>query len=696
MTGINVNTGFSVGSANPIDTRQWLSTVDMKNADVNTMPDPYFAINKEDHFLYIFSKTNPISESTGYFTKYTSDGGMTVWKGSEAERNALPEETKADESIIFYTWDTDSAEYKNVVSKTVGTVENMSEADYQALETKDARTIYTTPGHIRVGEESIVSSSGVENLVYTKMGQFLSNPSGYIRARQTIDNILVIGNSLTGIEYSYTRQSGEEFSESRELGCCHPENQWTAQTYKYIRDHINQNFKMYKCLGKPWEAQENGTRSLSSILDANIYNVSDTVATPAGLVLDDVLDSDINVIIIDLYENIQMTSSDIATVTADFEKLYRELAERCPNATIYQFGGFMHRQDKASAVYRACCNGQNFVTIDGVRYQQPRPQLIYSACYAKTCSQNVANGGFDYNSLLCVEGDTVYDVDGNPWKTVPSNWTSHPGDLGYTNIACLVLHNLFNIQSRNDVVSFIPNTTSTVEKPEYYRPNYSISASSEGAIYNYTSLSVYDTMFDYMQFPAGIMRCACYIWDSRLSGAGSYIPSFVEFHKKISSGYSASEKIIPVNRSSDINAIISRTTGSLYATTFRQLLDDTQSSRFNTYSAAKIDELIGGTPVKLAECIGTTDTTLSNINYKGYKTILLLLCNAIDLLLGYKEIPGYIFNYTLYNTPALRTFTVTLDGYSDYTTTMAFTDGAGNGTIHNNSENCRTYLYGIK
>lgn len=158
MTGINVNTGFEVGSANPIDTRQWLSTAEMKNADVNTMPDPYFAINKEDHFLYIFSKTNPISESTGYFTKYTNDGGMTVWKGSEAERDALPEETKADESIIFYTWDTTGAEYKYVVSKTVGTVENMSEADYQALETKDARTIYTTPGHIRVGENEIVSS----------------------------------------------------------------------------------------------------------------------------------------------------------------------------------------------------------------------------------------------------------------------------------------------------------------------------------------------------------------------------------------------------------------------------------------------------------------------------------------------------------------------------------------------------------
>ena len=180
MTGININAGFEVGSANPIDTRQWLSTADMKNADVNTMPDPYFAINKEDHFLYIFSKANPISESTGYFTKYTNDGGMTVWKGSEAERDALREETKADESIIFYTWDTASAEYKNVVSKTVGTVENMREADYQALETKDARTIYTTETGIRVGENYVATNGfNTSNLNFVCDGDSLTEPDGW-------------------------------------------------------------------------------------------------------------------------------------------------------------------------------------------------------------------------------------------------------------------------------------------------------------------------------------------------------------------------------------------------------------------------------------------------------------------------------------------------------------------------------------
>ena len=212
---ININAGFEVGSQQPLDSRQWLSTSEMKNADVNTMPDPYFAINKEDHFLYIFSKTNSISESTGYFTKYTSDGGMTVWKGSEAERDALPEETKADESIIFYTWDTDSAEYKNVVSKTVGTVENMSEADYQALETKDARTIYTTPGHIRVGEESIVNDEVLSqpmNFSTNLVGKHSIGHRGcYLAPENTLPSFILAKNiGWDGVEFDVAFTSDNE------------------------------------------------------------------------------------------------------------------------------------------------------------------------------------------------------------------------------------------------------------------------------------------------------------------------------------------------------------------------------------------------------------------------------------------------------------------------------------------------------
>lgn len=156
--GISINAGFEFGSAQPVDSRLVLTNNEMLHADTNLFPDPYFAINADDRFLYIYSSNNTYSEVTGYFKKYTSDGGKSQWYGTEEEYQALPVETQSDTSIVFYTWDTASAEYKYVVSKTVGTVENMSEADYQALETKDAGTIYTTPGHIRVGEENIVQN----------------------------------------------------------------------------------------------------------------------------------------------------------------------------------------------------------------------------------------------------------------------------------------------------------------------------------------------------------------------------------------------------------------------------------------------------------------------------------------------------------------------------------------------------------
>ena len=155
--GIKVNAGFDVGSQQPLDSRQWLSTAEMLNTDVNIMPDPYFAINKEDHFLYIFSKTNSTSEATGYFTKYTNDSGMSIWTGSEAERDALPEETKADKSIIFYTWDV-ANDYKYVASKTITAVENMSEADYQALQAKDAGTMYATETGVKIGLAKIATN----------------------------------------------------------------------------------------------------------------------------------------------------------------------------------------------------------------------------------------------------------------------------------------------------------------------------------------------------------------------------------------------------------------------------------------------------------------------------------------------------------------------------------------------------------
>ena len=158
--GIKANAGFELGSSQPIDSRQWLTSAQMLAADENVFPDPYFAINKEDHFLYIYSKSNDPSVTTGYFKKYTSDGGYTQWTGSQADYDALPEATKDDNSIMFFIYDVSGGENNYVVSdQSITSVYSMTESEYQDLETKSASSMYATETGIRVGTNYVATNS---------------------------------------------------------------------------------------------------------------------------------------------------------------------------------------------------------------------------------------------------------------------------------------------------------------------------------------------------------------------------------------------------------------------------------------------------------------------------------------------------------------------------------------------------------
>lgn len=156
--GIKVNAGFDVGSANPIDSRMILTTSEMLNVDINIVPNGQLSVNSEDHFLYIFNPNGTYSETTGYFKKYTSDGGKSQWYGEESEYQALPAETQSDTSIVFYRYGSDSEKNYVVSDHSVKQEVYMSESAYQELETKDSDTIYLTPGHVRKGEDSIVQN----------------------------------------------------------------------------------------------------------------------------------------------------------------------------------------------------------------------------------------------------------------------------------------------------------------------------------------------------------------------------------------------------------------------------------------------------------------------------------------------------------------------------------------------------------
>ena len=515
MTGININAGFTVGSANPIDTRQWLSTAEMKNADVNTMPDPYFAINKEDHFLYIFSKTNTISESTGYFTKYTNDGGMTVWKGSEAERDALPEETKADESIIFYTWDTASAEYKYVVSKTVGTVENMSEADYQALETKDARTIYTTPGHIRVGEESIINDSSkfakkLQKTAYYAQGCVLQNIPGYLLTGGIPRKIVAIGNSLTGIPSQYTLEDGTEVDESREYGATYANKGWTNLVYSWLKNIFDsEDINFYKALVRPWEDGTAGSRSYDLIKNQPAYRVEVERTFNANKTLDEILDKDVDVIFLNAGENIAnvSTSSDIDSLVTDYNNLIEALASKCPNARLYVFGLWWKNEAKSTALINAMTN-------PSILNRLP-VQMMYNVAWSGYIEEAV----YKYSTINHVAGDEYYKLDGSVWGTYTEGASAnHPNDLGYLTRAILAIYNLMWQQGKNQK-RFCPTNTSDLEHPDNYLANF-----------NVASLHTVDTInsaFSLMMLPPGIWNTALYYpyknSASSISYGGQYV-----------------------------------------------------------------------------------------------------------------------------------------------------------------------------
>lgn len=515
MTGININAGFTVGSANPIDTRQWLSTADMKNADVNTMPDPYFAINKEDHFLYIFSKTNTISESTGYFTKYTNDGGMTVWKGSEAERDALPEETRADESIIFYTWDTASAEYKNVVSKTVGTVENMSEADYQALQTKDARTIYTTPGHIRVGEESIVNDSNkftkkLQKTAYYAQGCVLQNIPGYLLTGGIPRKIVAIGNSLTGIPSQYTLEDGTEVDESREYGATYANKGWTNLVYSWLKNIFDsEDINFYKALVRPWEDGTAGSRSYDLIKNQPAYRVDVERTFNANKTLDEILDKDVDVIFLNAGENIAnvSTSSDIASLTTDYNNLIEALAAKCPNARLYVFGLWWKNEAKSTALINAMTN-------PSISNRLP-VQMMYNVAWTGYIEEAV----YKYSTINHVAGDEYYKLDGSVWGTYTEGASAnHPNDLGYLTRAILAIYNLMWQQGKNQK-RFCPTNTSDLEHPNTHLFNFNTATTR--------SVDAINSAFSVMMLPPGIWNTALYYPYKNSTGSISYSGQYV-------------------------------------------------------------------------------------------------------------------------------------------------------------------------
>jgi len=693
---------FSYGGRKPNFERDEFATIALMAAyPESKLPTTFIATVDEDGEIYVYNKNNTVDPVTGKWRLYS---------GATTQVESLPEAKAAFKDKIFqYVGETgtytkgyfyecqqtseDPVTYAWVVSNTQpggSSIFYGTKSEWDALPLSEKQNYdYTAFDEPSPHNKSYTSL--VYNSIYSALGRTLNCPPGYIRSGKPLNKIVVLGNSLTGIEYTYTRQNGEEFTEQRELGCCHSENQWICQTYKYLRQHINPDVKIYSAQCADWERDEHGNRQLSTILDKNIFVASDTVKTPTGGVVEDYLTADTDIVIIDLYENIpafEDTPDNRTAMKNDFIRLYNQIHERCPNATIYQFGGFMHK-----SLINRCLNailhlGNSTLIEGGI------PQMIFSIAYMKLGDQRPTNSGFPHDQLLCVEGDTVYDVDGNPWTEIQPNWTSHPGDLGYTNLAVLVLFNLFNMQCRTNVQNFVPTYDCTPEAPVHYSPNLSCSI-PEAGVWNgtgYQSIDDYNAMFNYAQLPIGCWSCAAFYFKSTGQQA-----SFAEISVYPLTGGACVEKITMLSNDQGGLYYSRANTGDLFNTcTLKSLIDDRNSSRYSTYSSAQIDALLAGNVTVIAKATGTTDATFSDADLGQYREVVLLLNNANNTALAFKSIPGVVFAQSGGIYTSLKTFTAVLEGAaSGYTATLTL-DDVNSGTLHNISSSCISMLLGLK
>lgn len=449
----------------------------------------------------------------------------------------------------------------------------------------------------------------IYNSVYAKLGRSFNNPEGYLRTGKKLNKIVILGNSLTGIEYTYTRQNGEEFSEQRELGCCHSEKQWICSIYRYLKANVNHDIKIYSAQCADWERDTAGNRQLSTVLGKNCYIAQDTVKVPTGGTLEDYLTEDTDIVIIDLYENISVsdTTASRNELRDDFLRLYTQIQTKCPKAKIYQFGGFMHNAIKSRVLNSICCDAKGWFkystsgsTENDYFIINPVPQMVFSPTWMRIVQQAEDTlSGQDYDRLLCVAGDTVYDVDGNAWTTIQNNWTSHPGDLGYQNIAVMMLYALYNAQCKNDIVNFVARYNSTPNAPVQYDLNFSVSADKMKETSfkpnGYTSISDYNDLLDYAMFPCGKWRAAAFEFDYNSSSATAKQASYVVLNiQEITSGNNL-EQFIFLNNSCAGMTYSRCSKGTLFNTgSLKKLIDDITSDTRTTYSSAKIDAMFAG------------------------------------------------------------------------------------------------------
>lgn len=279
---------------------------------------------------------------------------------------------------------------------------------------------------------------------WAKMGEKYEWQPGFLRQGRVPRKVVVIGNSMT----YHGPASYWEVNDLREMAASTPTSGWVSIVYRELKKYYP-NIVMYKANGAPWETAALGSRAFSNIASQSVAIMTDSGCEATSLTLSDVLTSDVDIVISQLYENIPgVSASEVYTLAKDYGALYDSILEKSPNAFLYQFCGFWQTITKHRAVLSAIQN---------------RGEPIYAPCL------NPYNTGvgqsMDYNKHSLFEaqtGDNIYDGSGNIITTVTSTVAGHPNDLGFKVMAAHVICHLYNQYGIGDSGKIYPQF-----KPRY-------------------------------------------------------------------------------------------------------------------------------------------------------------------------------------------------------------------------------------
>lgn len=268
----------------------------------------------------------------------------------------------------------------------------------------------------------------VRNSNWAKMGEKYNWDPGFLRQGRIPRKVVVIGNSMT----YHGPASYWEVNDLREMAASTPTSGWVSLVYRELKK-LNPNIQMYKANGATWETATLGSRSYENNLASNLVaKMTDTGCEATSLTINDVLTSDVDIVICQLYENIGDPGAEgIANLVIDYQNLYDTFREKCPKAFLYQFAGFWQTWNKHQAVVRACA--------------AKNVECVYA--FTLNPLNTGLSSNMDSNSHSLYEaktGDKIYDNNGTEITTVTSTVAGHPNDAGFATMAAHVICRLYN------------------------------------------------------------------------------------------------------------------------------------------------------------------------------------------------------------------------------------------------------------